>query len=107
MKSLSPFVSTILMIALIIGTGAIVYSFFTGVQAENIGKDFTATIFLSNGTTITKTFSLDNPLGITNTLAKVNLTIEGYYPSYGLIDKMIVCSNSCPYICSELSSTEC
>jgi len=80
---------------------------YTGVQAPNIGKDFTATIFLSNGTTITKIFSLDNPLGITNALARVNLTIDNYYPSYGLIDKVIVCSVSCPGICAELPSTEC
>jgi len=54
-----------------------------------LDKDFTAHILLSNGTVLDKSFSLPQPLGIGYAQADVSLPVEGYYPSYGLIDKVI------------------
>ena len=81
--------------------------FYTGVQAPNIGKDFTAHILLKNGTVIDEPFSLSQPLGVDNAQTDISLPVAGYYPSYGEISKVVVCSKACPGICAELQTGEC
>jgi len=74
-----------------------------GSIANSIGKDFTAIVFLKNGTIIQKDFSLDKELGLQNPIVNYNLTIDGYYPSYGFVDKIKICSKACSLICYEVN----
>jgi hypothetical protein len=67
----------------------------------DLGNSFTAIVYLKNGTILQLPLILDNDLSKGYYLEKT-LTIDGYYPSYGLIDKIMVCSNDCQGICSEI-----
>jgi len=67
----------------------------------DLGNSFVAIVYLNNGTILQRSLILNNNLKRGNYL-EYNLTIEGYYPSYGLIDKIMVCSNDCQGVCSEV-----
>jgi len=67
----------------------------------DLGNSFTAIVYLKNGTIFQLPLVLDNNLSKGYYLEKT-LTIDGYYPSYGLVDKIIVCSNDCQGVCSEI-----
>jgi hypothetical protein len=67
----------------------------------DLGKSFTAIVYLKNGTILQLPLVLDNNLSKGYYLEKT-LTIDGYYPSYGLVDKIMVCSNDCQGVCSEI-----
>ena len=56
--------------------------------AAELGSNFTANVFLSNGSLVTKNFNLPTSFGVSNPYAESTLTIDGYYPSYGLIDRL-------------------
>jgi hypothetical protein len=73
-----------------------------GSIANSIGKDFTAIVFLKNETIIQKDFSLDKELGLQNPIVDYNLTIDEYYPNYGFVDKIKICSKACSLICNEI-----
>jgi hypothetical protein len=66
----------------------------------DLGNSFTAIVYLKNGTILQLPLILDNNLSKGYYLEKT-LTIDGYYPSYGLVDKIMVCSNDCQGVCSE------
>ena len=68
----------------------------------DLGSRFTCILFLSNGSTLTKTFSLNTSFGINNPYAQVSVNFNGYYPSYGLIDRIKVCSVECVDMCAEI-----
>ncbi len=68
----------------------------------SLGSNFTATVFLSNGTNIKKNFNLDTTFAPAS-VSHQTLVIDGYYPSYGLIDELKVCSRACPGICSKIT----
>jgi hypothetical protein len=67
----------------------------------DLGNSFTAIVYLKNGTILQLPLVLDNNLNKGYYLEKT-LTIDGYYPSYGLVDKIMVCSNDCQGVCSEI-----
>jgi hypothetical protein len=67
----------------------------------DLGNSFTAIVYLKNGTILQLPLVLDNNLNRGYYLEKT-LTIDGYYPSYGLVDKIMVCSNDCQGVCSEI-----
>jgi hypothetical protein len=67
----------------------------------DLGKSFNAIVYLKNGTILQLPLVLDNNLNKGYYLEKT-LTIDGYYPSYGLVDKIMVCSNDCQGVCSEI-----
>jgi hypothetical protein len=67
----------------------------------DLGKSFTAIVYLKNGTILQLPLILDRDLNRGSYLEKT-LTIDGYYPSYGLVDKIMVCSNDCQGVCSEI-----
>jgi len=67
----------------------------------DLGNSFVAYVYLKNGTILQRPLILDNNLKRGSYL-EYNLTIEGYYPSYGLVDKIMVCSNDCQGVCSEI-----
>ena len=67
----------------------------------DLGNSFIAYVYLNNGTILQRSLILDDNLKRGYYLEK-NLTIEGYYPSYGLVDKIMVCSNDCQGVCSEV-----
>jgi hypothetical protein len=67
----------------------------------DLGNSFTAIVYLKNGTILQLPLNLDNNLSKGYYLEKT-LTIDGYYPSYGLVDKIMVCSNDCQGVCSEI-----
>jgi hypothetical protein len=67
----------------------------------DLGNSFTAIVYLKNGTILQLPLILDNNLSKGYYLEKT-LTIDGYYPSYGLVDKIMVCSNDCQGVCSEI-----
>jgi hypothetical protein len=67
----------------------------------DLGNSFTAIVYLKNGTILQLPLVLDNNLSKGYYLEKT-LTIDGYYPSYGLVDKIMVCSNDCQGVCSEI-----
>jgi len=67
----------------------------------DLGNSFTAIIYLKNGTILQLPINFDNQLKKGN-YVEYNLTVNGYYPSYGLVDKLIVCSNDCQGVCSEV-----
>ena len=67
----------------------------------DLGNSFIAYVYLNNGTILQRSLIFDNNLKRGYYLEK-NLTIEGYYPSYGLVDKIMVCSNDCQGVCSEV-----
>jgi hypothetical protein len=68
----------------------------------DLGKSFTAIVYLKNGTILQLPLVLNRDLTKGSYLEN-NLTIDGYYPSYGLVDKIMVCSNDCQGVCSEIS----
>jgi hypothetical protein len=68
----------------------------------DLGKSFTAIVYLKNGTILQLPLVLDNNLNKGYYLEKA-LTIDDYYPSYGLVDKIMVCSNDCQGVCSEIT----
>ena len=73
----------------------------------DLGNKFSCTLILENGSTLTKNFNLNNSFGINNPYAQVSVNFDGYYPSYGLIDRIKVCSVECN-ICAEIKeNTEC
>jgi len=55
----------------------------------DLGNSFTAIVYLKNGTILQLPLILDNNLSKGYYLEKT-LTIDGYYPSYGLVDKIMV-----------------
>jgi hypothetical protein len=67
----------------------------------DLGKSFNAVVYLKNGTILQLPLILDRDLNRGSYLEKT-LTIDGYYPSYGLVDKVMVCSNDCQGVCSEI-----
>jgi hypothetical protein len=67
----------------------------------DLGNSFTAIVYLKNGTILQLPLILDRDLNRGSYLEKT-LTIDGYYPSYGLVDKIMVCSNDCQGVCSEI-----
>jgi hypothetical protein len=67
----------------------------------DLGKSFNAIVYLKNGTILQLPLILNRDL-IKGSYLENNLTIDGYYPSYGLIDKIMVCSNDCQGVCSEI-----
>jgi hypothetical protein len=67
----------------------------------DLGKSFNAIVYLKNGTILQLPLILDRDLNRGSYLEKT-LTIDGYYPSYGLVDKIMVCSNDCQGVCSEI-----
>ena len=67
----------------------------------DLGNNFVAYVYLRNGTILQKPLILDSNLKRGNYL-EYNLTIEGYHPSYGLVDKIMVCSNDCQGVCNEV-----
>jgi hypothetical protein len=67
----------------------------------DLGKSFNAIVYLRNGTILQLPLTLDRDLTRGSYLEN-NLTIDGYYPSYGLVDKVMVCSNDCQGVCSEI-----
>jgi hypothetical protein len=73
--------------------------FSSGNPSASMGSQFTATIYLKNGTKIKKDFSLENNcnLGKDCVLGKsmINLSLNV------AIDKIDVCSKACSLICSE------
>jgi len=76
--------------------------------SENIGYNFTALIYLENGSTLVRNFYSENGFGVVNSFHEVNLEIENYNLSYGEIEKIKVCSSGCTYICAELEKeTQC
>jgi hypothetical protein len=86
----------------------VTFSMLNSGSAHNIGYNFSAAVFLSNGTLINNYFDLANGFGGINPYAEINLNIDNYYPGYGLIDKLMVCSRNCPGICDEIKEeTQC
>ncbi|MDT7858772.1 MAG: LamG domain-containing protein [Candidatus Aenigmarchaeota archaeon] len=67
----------------------------------DLGKSFNAIVYLKNGTILQLPLVLNRDLTKGSYLEKT-LTIDGYYPSYGLVDKIMVCSNDCQGVCSEI-----
>jgi hypothetical protein len=67
----------------------------------DLGKSFNAIFYLKNGTILQLPLILNRDLTKGSYLEKT-LNIDGYYPSYGLIDKIMVCSNDCQGVCSEI-----
>jgi len=68
----------------------------------NLGKNFTCLLILDNGSSLTKKFGLSNSFGINNPYAQISVNFDGYYPNYGLIDKIKVCSVECIDMCAEI-----
>jgi hypothetical protein len=60
----------------------------------DLGNSFTAIVYLKNGTILQLPLNLGKPLSRGYYL-EGTVTIDGYYPSYGLVDKIMVCSNDC------------
>ena len=67
----------------------------------DFGNSFNAIVYLKNGSILQLPLVLDRALSKGYYLEKI-LTIDGYYPSYGLVDKIMVCSNDCQGVCSEI-----
>jgi hypothetical protein len=67
----------------------------------DLDKSFNAIVYLKNGTILQLPLTLNRDLTKGSYLEN-NLTIDGYYPSYGLIDKIMVCSNDCQGVFSEI-----
>jgi hypothetical protein len=67
----------------------------------DLGKSFNAIVYLRNGTILQLPLTLDRDLTRGSYLEKT-LTIDDYYPSYGLVDKIMVCSNYCQGVGSEI-----
>jgi hypothetical protein len=67
----------------------------------DLGNSFNAIVYLKNGTILQLPLILNRDLTKGSYLEKT-LTIDGYYPSYGLVDKVMVCSNDCQGVCSEI-----
>jgi len=67
----------------------------------DLGNSFTAIVYLKNGTILQFPINFERSLNKGNYF-EYNLTVDGYYPSYGLVDKLIVCSNDCQGVCSEV-----
>jgi hypothetical protein len=67
----------------------------------DLDNSFTAIVYLKNGTILQLPLNLDKPLSKGYYL-EGTVTIDGYYPSYGLVDKIMVCSNDCQGVCSEI-----
>jgi len=67
----------------------------------DLGNSFTAIVYLKNGTILQKPLNSEKPLNKGYYL-EGTITIDGYYPSYGLVDKIMVCSNDCQGVCSEV-----
>jgi hypothetical protein len=68
----------------------------------DLGKSFNAIVYLKNGTILQLPLVLNRDLTKGSYLEN-NLTIDGYYPSYGLVDKIMVCSDDCQGVCSEIT----
>jgi hypothetical protein len=68
----------------------------------DLGKSFNAIVYLKNGTILQLPLVLNRDLTKGSYLEKT-LTIDGYYPSYGLVDKIMVCSNDCQGVCYEVN----
>jgi len=67
----------------------------------DLGNSFVAIVYLKNGTILQFPLILEDSLKRGSYLEKT-ITVDGYYPSYGLVDKLIVCSNDCQGVCSEV-----
>jgi hypothetical protein len=68
----------------------------------DLGNSFNAIVYLKNGTILQLPLILNRDL-IKGSYLENNLTIDGYYPSYGLVDKIMVCSNDCQGVCYEVN----
>jgi hypothetical protein len=72
----------------------------SGNPSASMGNQFTAIIYLTNGTIVQKDFSLDNDcnLGKDCPLGKSTISLNSNVP----IDKIRVCSKACSLICNEI-----
>jgi len=67
----------------------------------DLGNSFVAIVYLKNGTILQFPLILEDSLK-RGSYSEKTITVDGYYPSYGLVDKVIVCSNDCQGVCSEV-----